>query len=103
MDKTDIQLYTVINDKLHEVSVLTVDKLNWSALVTAKYTKPFNGWDGWEEVYRNLPTGWVSLSSLLFFDFESRSLRVIPIEDQRRMSLGSPFVHANSLQQIESV
>lgn len=100
---TNIQLYTVINDKLHEVSVLTVDKLNWSALVTAKYTQPFNGWDSWEEVYRNLAAGWVSLSSLLFFDAETHSLRVIPIEDQRRMSLGSAFVHSNSLQPIESV
>jgi len=104
MNNSDIQLYTIVNNQLHEITVISVNKADWSAIVSCKYTKPFYGWDGMDEVYNWKAGGIVSLSDIYFFDPETLNLRITPIEETRRLSLGDPFiVHVNRVPQQANV
>lgn len=98
MDTSDKQFFTVINGQLHEITVDEVDKVNWSATITCKYTKPFYRWDSAIDDYGWLASGWVSLSDILHFDAGSTMLRVVPIEADRLAGLGIPVeFHANTV------
>jgi len=95
----DIKLYAEIRGELHEITVINVNKTDWTAFVSCKNSKPFFGWDGWDEVYTHKSSGVVSLSAI-----SDEFGRVIPLEAARLAKLSVPVeFHNNILHSIESV